>query len=79
MMTSHILKSADFPKTQKSRSLENKTLFFLQMKNFINCTSKASGGNLSSLQVDFHSKYRNINTQGITTGESSFIKLNGFY
>ena len=31
-MTLQILKSADFTKTQKSRYLENKTLFFLQIK-----------------------------------------------
>ena len=35
MMTSQILKSADFTKTQKSRYLENQTLFFLQIKKFI--------------------------------------------
>ena len=33
MMTSQILKSVDFTKTQKSRYLENKT-FFLQVKNY---------------------------------------------
>ena len=33
MMASQILKSVDFTKTQKSRYLENKTLFFLQMKS----------------------------------------------
>ena len=33
MMTSQILKSVDFTKTQKSTYLENKTLFFLQKKN----------------------------------------------
>ena len=32
MMMSQILKSVDFTKTQKSRYLENKTLFFLQIK-----------------------------------------------
>ena len=32
MMTSQILKSVDFTKTQKSRYLENETLFFLQIK-----------------------------------------------
>ena len=41
MMTSQILKSVDFTKTQKSRYLENETLFFLQMKKFINYTSRA--------------------------------------
>ena len=39
MMTSQILKSVDFTKTQKSRYLENKTLFFLQVKKFIDYTS----------------------------------------
>ena len=33
MMTSYILKSVDFTKTQKSRYLENKT-FFHQVKNY---------------------------------------------
>ena len=32
MMTSQILKSVDFTKTQKSRCPENKTLFFLQLR-----------------------------------------------
>ena len=41
MMTSQKLKSMDFTKTQKSRYLENKT-FFLQIKKFINYTSKAT-------------------------------------
>ena len=42
MTTSHILKSVDFTKTQKSRYLENKTRFFLQIKKIINYTSKAT-------------------------------------
>ena len=44
MMTSQILKFVDFTKIQKSRYLENKTLFFLQnnKKNFINNTSRAT-------------------------------------
>ena len=42
MMTSQILKSADFIKTQKSLYLENETLFFLQLKKFINYTSRAT-------------------------------------
>ena len=33
MMTLQILKSVNFTKTQKSRYLENETLFFLQKKN----------------------------------------------
>ena len=41
MMTSQILKSADFTKTQKSRYIENKT-FFLQIKKFINYRSRAT-------------------------------------
>ena len=32
MMTSQILKSVDFTKIQKFRYLENKALFFLQIK-----------------------------------------------
>ena len=56
MMTSQILKSVDFTKTQKSRHLENETLFFLQIKRFVNNRSRttlsqkkqkfSSGGNL---------------------------------
>ena len=42
MMTSHILKSVDFTKTQKSRYLENETLFLLQIKKIINCASRAN-------------------------------------
>ena len=43
MMTSQILKSAGFKKTQKSRYLENETLFFLQIKKkIINYASSAA-------------------------------------
>ena len=42
MMTSQILKSADFTETQKSWYLENKTRFFLQIKKFIKYTSRAT-------------------------------------
>ena len=40
-MTSHILRSVDFTKLQKPSYLENKT-FSLQIKKFINYTSKAT-------------------------------------
>ena len=42
MMTSQILKSMDFAKTQKSRYLENEILFFRQIKKFINYTLRAT-------------------------------------
>ena len=42
MMTSQILRSAHFTKTQKSRYLKNETLFFIQMKKFIDYTSRAA-------------------------------------
>ena len=42
MMTSQILKSVDFKKNQKSRYLENETLFLFQIKKFINYTSRAT-------------------------------------
>ena len=42
MMTSQNLKFVDFKKTQKSRYLENETLFFLKMKKIINHTSRAT-------------------------------------
>ena len=41
-MTSRILKSVSITKTQKSRYLENEILFFLQIKKFINYTSKVA-------------------------------------
>ena len=40
MMMSQILKFVDFTKTQKTRYLENETLF--QIKKFINCASRAT-------------------------------------
>ena len=42
VMASQILKSVDFTKTQKSRYLENKTLFLSQIKKLINCPSRAT-------------------------------------
>ena len=42
MMTSQILRSVDFIKSQKPRYLENATSFSLQIKKFINYTSKAT-------------------------------------
>ena len=42
MMTSQILKSAGFTKTQKPRYLENETLFFLQIKKIINYISSVA-------------------------------------
>ena len=41
MMTSQILKSVNFTKTQKSIYLKNET-FFLQIKKIIVCTSRVS-------------------------------------
>ena len=38
LMTSQIFKSLDFAKTQKSRYLENETLFLLQIKKSISNT-----------------------------------------
>ena len=42
MMTSQNLKFVDFTNTQKSRYLENETLFFLQIKTFIKYTLRAT-------------------------------------
>ena len=42
IMTSQFLKFVDFTKIQKSRYLENETLFFLQIKKFINYTSRTT-------------------------------------
>ena len=38
MMTSQFLMLVDFSKTQKPKDLESKTLFFLQIKEFIHYT-----------------------------------------
>ena len=45
LMPSQISISVDFTKTQKYVYLENKVLFFLQMKKFINYTSKTMSKN----------------------------------
>ena len=42
MMTSQILTPVNFTKTQKSRHLENETLFFLQIKKFFNYTARVT-------------------------------------
>ena len=42
MMTSQILRSVDFTKTQKFRYLENEKLFYLQIKKSINYKSRAT-------------------------------------
>ena len=42
IMTSQILQFVDFTKTQKSKYLESETLLFLQVKKFINYTSRAN-------------------------------------
>ena len=42
IMTSQILNSVHFTKTQKSRYLEKEMSFFLQIKKFINYTSRAT-------------------------------------
>ena len=41
-MSSKILKSVDFRKTQKFRYLEKETLFFIEIKKIINYTSRAT-------------------------------------
>ena len=41
-MTSQILQFVNFTKTQKSKYLESETLLFLQVKKFINYTSRAN-------------------------------------
>ena len=42
MMTSQILRSVDFTKSQKPRYVENEISFSPQIKKFINLTSKAT-------------------------------------
>ena len=42
MKTSQFSKSVDFTKTKKSRDLENRALFLVQIKKFINFASRAT-------------------------------------
>ena len=42
MIVSQILKFVGFTKTQISRYLKNKTLFFLEIEKFINYTSRTT-------------------------------------
>ena len=42
MMTSQILKSVDFTKTQTSRHLKNEILSFLQIKKIMNYTARVT-------------------------------------
>ena len=42
MVSSQVFKSVNFTKLQKSTYLENKTLFFLQIKKLISYTSRAT-------------------------------------
>ena len=53
MMTSQILKSAGFTKTQKSRYLKNETLFFLKIKKFINYTSSAKNSFVAEVNFNW--------------------------
>ena len=54
MVTSHILKSVDFTKAQKSRYLERETLVFLQIKKFLYYTSRTTyGKNVFVAEVTF--------------------------
>ena len=61
MMTSQISTFVDFTKTQKSRYLENET-FFLQIKKFINYTSRATlwQKNIFVAEVTFKGRWRLI-------------------
>ena len=57
MIPSHILKFVDFTKTQKSKYLENETLFFLQIKKFINYSSRVTLWQKNSFMAEVTFKY----------------------
>ena len=61
MMTSQILKSVDFRKTQKSRYLENESLFFLQIRKFIYYTSRATLWKKNSFVAEVTFKFNRVN------------------
>ena len=54
MMTSQILRSVDFTKTPKSKNLENKTLFFLQIKKLITQQGVLYGKNSFVAEITFN-------------------------
>ena len=61
-MTSNILKSVDFTKTQKSRYLENETLFFLQIKKSMTTLwQKKKKKKKNAAEATFEIKYFMIN------------------
>ena len=53
MMTSQILESVGFAKTQKSGYLKNETLFFLKIKKFINYTSSAKNSFVAEVNFNW--------------------------
>ena len=58
VVTSQILKSVDFTKTQNSRYVKNKALFFLQINKLINYLSRATLWKKKSFVAVVTSKYR---------------------
>ena len=60
VMTRQILKVMDFTKTQKSRYLENETLFFLQIKKSMT-TLWQKKKKKNAAEVTFEIKYSMIN------------------
>ena len=77
MMTSRILISFGFTKTQKQRYLENETFCFLQIKKFINYTSRATLWQKSFVaEVTFNVRYHDWDqVQCLWTG----MALNEFF
>ena len=72
MVTSQIFESMDFTKTQKFRYLKNKTLFFLQIKKFINYSSRTTlWQNSFVVEVTFNTYYRGSNTTANCKGDLS--------
>ena len=63
-MTSQIFTSVNFTKTQKSRYLENETLFFLLIERSINLTLRATfAKNSFVVEITFHAAVTDAKTK----------------
>ena len=79
MMTPHILKSVDFTKTQKSRSLENKRLLFSpnKKKKAINYTYCVKSVRMHENTDQNNSEYGPISSS-VLYGKKKFFSVDDF-
>ena len=77
MMTSQILKFIDFTKNHENLDIENKTLFFLQIKKITNYILRATLLQNKSFAVEVTFKFTVDTTQIFTFG-ICYLKLSTF-